>query len=208
MANFNSFNLGKEGVSVSVKSWQGELVSYEKLEDLWIKLTGIPLKWCEWIVLDQFASNYGLLEDVHGQGISSSFYEIMRMKIKCTIKLIGIPSKWCAWIVLDQYASNYGLLEDVHWQGIFSSFYEIMRMKIKCRDASKIPKERLFCIDKRLYKIAITIMESRVQAKGQKGDNKSEDKDKREDNDKGDDKDDKDEFNDIDDLEDDESQYE
>jgi hypothetical protein len=30
-------------------------------------------------------------------------------------------------------------------------------VKIKCRDASKIPCERLFCIDRKLYKIAITL---------------------------------------------------
>jgi hypothetical protein len=36
MTNFNSFDLGKEGVSMSVKPWQGEL------EEVWIKLIGIP----------------------------------------------------------------------------------------------------------------------------------------------------------------------
>jgi hypothetical protein len=30
-------------------------------------------------------------------------------------------------------------------------------MKLKCRDASKIPKERLFCMDKKLYKITIVV---------------------------------------------------
>jgi hypothetical protein len=60
-------------------------------------------------------------------------------------------------MVFDQLASSYGLLEEVGWQGIFSSFYETIRMKIKCRDASKIPKERLSCIDKKLYKIVIIV---------------------------------------------------
>jgi hypothetical protein len=58
--------------------------------------------------------------------------------------------------MFDQFASGYGMLEDVDWQGLFSSFYEIPRMKIKYKDPTKIPKERLFRIDKKLYKIAIT----------------------------------------------------
>jgi hypothetical protein len=99
MADFNSFNLGKQGVSVSVKPWQGELEPFAELEDVWIQLKGILPKWCEWSVFDQFAS-------------------------------------------------SYVILEDVDWQRIFSTFYETVRMKIKYRDATKIPQERLFCIDK------------------------------------------------------------
>jgi hypothetical protein len=30
-------------------------------------------------------------------------------------------------------------------------------MRVKCRDASKIPKERLFCVDKKLFKISIMV---------------------------------------------------
>jgi hypothetical protein len=64
MADFNSFNLGKEGVSVSVKPWKGELEPFAELEEVWLQLIGIPPKWCEWGVFDQFASCYGLLEDI------------------------------------------------------------------------------------------------------------------------------------------------
>jgi hypothetical protein len=67
MTDFNSFNLGKEGVSVSAKHWKGELEPFADLEDVWIQINGIPLKWCEWSVLDQFASGYCLLEDVDWQ---------------------------------------------------------------------------------------------------------------------------------------------
>jgi hypothetical protein len=49
---------------VSVKPWQGELEPFVELEDVWIQLKGTPPKWCEWVVFDQFASSYGMLEDV------------------------------------------------------------------------------------------------------------------------------------------------
>jgi hypothetical protein len=62
--------------------------------------------------------------------------------------------------------------EDVDCQGVFSSFYESVRMKL-CRNASKIPKERLFCIDKKLYRIAITVElggnQAELQGEGKDG---------------------------------------
>jgi hypothetical protein len=64
MADFNSFNLGNDGVSVSVKPWQGDLEPYAKFEDVWVHLKGIPPKWCEWTAFYQCASGYGLLEDI------------------------------------------------------------------------------------------------------------------------------------------------
>jgi hypothetical protein len=115
MADFNSFNLGKEGVSVSVKTWQGDLDPYAELEEVWLQVQ-------------------------------------------------GLPPKWCVWEIIDQLASSYGMLEDVDWQKLFNSFYEVVRMKIKYRDVTKIPRERLFCVDKKLYKIT-TIVEMVVDRK-------------------------------------------
>jgi hypothetical protein len=36
MTDFNSFNLGKDGVSFSVKPWCGELEPFAELEEVWI----------------------------------------------------------------------------------------------------------------------------------------------------------------------------
>jgi hypothetical protein len=43
MADFNSFNLGKERVSVSVKPWKGELEPFADMEEVWVLIKGIPL---------------------------------------------------------------------------------------------------------------------------------------------------------------------
>jgi hypothetical protein len=42
MADFNSFNLGKEAVSVSVKAWQGDLDPFAELDECWVLVKGIP----------------------------------------------------------------------------------------------------------------------------------------------------------------------
>jgi hypothetical protein len=52
MTYFNCFNLGKQGVSVSVNPRQGELEPYADLEEVWVQIKGIPPKWCEWDVFD------------------------------------------------------------------------------------------------------------------------------------------------------------
>jgi hypothetical protein len=98
-----------------VKTWQGDLDPYAELEEVWLQVQ-------------------------------------------------GLPPKWCVWEIIDQLASSYGMLEDVDWQELFSSFYEVVRMKIKCRDVTKIPRERLFYVDKKLYKIT-TIVEMTVDRK-------------------------------------------
>jgi hypothetical protein len=49
-----------------------------------------------------------------------------------------------------------GRLLDVDWSYFFlKSLYEKVRLKIACRNPSKIPKERLFKLDKKMYLVTI-----------------------------------------------------
>jgi hypothetical protein len=88
-------------------------------------------------------------------------------------------------------------LEEVDWQGIFSSFYDVVRLKIKYRDASKVPMERLFCIDKRMFKIVILVEGSKLH-EGRSDRKKEEDVDREEKGNRGDQN--TNEFDDEDDL--------
>jgi hypothetical protein len=40
------------------------LEPFAELEEVWLKVKGIPPKWSEWNLFDQLASSYGLLMDV------------------------------------------------------------------------------------------------------------------------------------------------
>jgi hypothetical protein len=51
---------------------------------------------------------------------------------------------------------------------LFKSFYEKIRIKVSCRDPAKIPTERLFELDKKLYMVSI-LVEGFDQVGGDKG---------------------------------------
>jgi hypothetical protein len=77
--------------------------------------------------------------------------------VEVWVQFEGIPPRWCDWKVFAQMASGLGLLLDVDWSALFKSFYEKIRVKIACRNPRKIPGERLFELDKKLYLVTILV---------------------------------------------------
>jgi hypothetical protein len=73
------------------------------------------------------------------------------------IMLEGIPPRWCDWKVFSQMTSGLSLLLEVDWAALFKSFYEHVRLKIAHRDPKKIPIERLFELEKKLYLVNISV---------------------------------------------------
>ena len=54
-------------------------------------------------------------------------------------------------------ASGFGMMVDVDWSKLFKSFYEVVRIKITCRDPSKIPFQRLYEMEKKLYLVSFNV---------------------------------------------------
>lgn len=48
-----------------------------------MQIKGIPPKWCNWETLRQVASTLGKLIEVDRQSLFSSFFAMVRVKIKC-----------------------------------------------------------------------------------------------------------------------------
>jgi hypothetical protein len=91
-----------------------------------------------------------------------------------------------------QIASGFGLMTEVDWSTLFKTFYEVVRIKVAVRNAEKIPSERLYEMDKKLFFISITV----------EGDNNNGPEKKGDDGDGGGDdgKDNDEEADDLDDL--------
>jgi len=76
---------------------------------------------------------------------------------KVWVQVRGVPPMWCAWKVFAQLASGFGIMVDMDWSSLFKSFYEVARVKIACRNLAKIPKERLYEMNKKLFLVSLTV---------------------------------------------------
>jgi hypothetical protein len=81
---------------------------------------------------------------------------------------------------------------EVDWTIIFKTFYEVVRIKVACRDKRKIPKDRLYEMNKSIFVVSFDVEGDNTVGPGQSGDNGNGggDDDKRRDNDIDDDDDD------------------
>jgi hypothetical protein len=73
ISDITYFKLRKEGVLVSLKSWNGDVEPYDALEEVWVQVKGVPPKWCNWRTLTQIASSLGRMVEVDWNSLFSSF---------------------------------------------------------------------------------------------------------------------------------------
>jgi hypothetical protein len=73
------------------------------------------------------------------------------------IQIEGIDPKWCDCRVFAQVVSGFGLMIEVVWASLFKSFYEKIIVKVTCKNPSKIPWERMFELDKKLYLVSVSV---------------------------------------------------
>jgi hypothetical protein len=99
------------------------------------------------------------------------------------IQILGIPPRWCHWKVFAQVASSFGLMVEVDWTTIFKTFYEVVRIKVAYRDKSKIPRERLYEMNKSIFVVSFDVEGENATGPGHSGDNGNggDDDDKRKD---------------------------
>jgi hypothetical protein len=60
-------------------------------------------------------------------------------------------------------------LVEVDWSSLFSSFFGLIRVKIACKDISKIPKKRLFEMQKNMYVVHFKVEFGSGEAKDNGG---------------------------------------
>jgi hypothetical protein len=81
LVSFPSINLKKKGVSVSFMDWNGDIPAYSEMEEVWIRVEGVPPKYLSWRVMMRIATALGIPIDVDWHEIFRSFYKVLRIKV-------------------------------------------------------------------------------------------------------------------------------
>jgi hypothetical protein len=68
-----------------------------------------------------------------------------------------VQPKWSAWRSFRKIASSLGKLLLIDWNSLFSSFFSMVRIKIACKNATKIPKRKLFELNNKFYLIQFIV---------------------------------------------------
>ena len=91
------------------------------------------------------------------------------------VQMRFIPPRYYHWKVFAQIASSFGMLTEVDWPTLFKTLYEVVRIKVASKDWRKIPAERLYEMDKKLYVVSLLVENEEdngkaVDGKGDDGD--------------------------------------
>jgi hypothetical protein len=77
------FGLSKGGIWVKIEAWNDDPEPVEVLSDVWIKVSGLQSKWCEWNTLDQAISPCGILRDVDWLSVFRNNAQEVRLFVSC-----------------------------------------------------------------------------------------------------------------------------
>jgi hypothetical protein len=77
------FYLKNDEVMASLRVWNGDIEPVSQLEEVWVQITSVPLKWCDWTTINEIASSLGKPEEIDWQTLFSSFFSQIRVKFHC-----------------------------------------------------------------------------------------------------------------------------
>jgi hypothetical protein len=66
-----------------VEAWNDDPEPVEVLSDVWIKVSGLQSKWCEWNTLDQAISPCGIMRDVDWLSVFRNNAQEVRLLVSC-----------------------------------------------------------------------------------------------------------------------------